>query len=82
MNRLIIAGMLVLGVLSLIPIIMGRLRWLWLTGLAAAATLVYAFVTSDAATDIGATLQNEWGWLVLLAGVLLLLLAGSSRRPS
>ncbi len=76
--------MLILGVLSLIPIIGGRLRWLWLTGLAALAALVFAFVTSDASADIAATLQNEWGWLVMLVGAMVLLLAGSlpSRRSS
>ena len=76
--------MLILGVLSLIPIIAGRLRWLWLTGLAALAALVFAFVTSDASANIAATLQNEWGWLVMLVGAVVLLLAGSlpSRRSS
>jgi hypothetical protein len=73
-------GMVVLGLVSLLPVLLGRIRWLWLSGLLVAGLWVYALVDSGRSGDL-AGLLDQWAWLLFPGGALLMLVAALMPRP-
>ena len=71
--------MIVLGLASLLPIVLGRIHWLWLSAALTAAAWVYALVDSGRANDLGSLLQ-QWAWLLFPLGALLMLIAAVMPR--
>lgn len=89
-------GMIVLGLaaISLLIVFARRFRALWITGLASLALLGYSFMNLRAAMALLelqladnpfrglANIQLQWGWAVLLLGIMLLLAAAARREPA
>ncbi|NLV42268.1 MAG: hypothetical protein GXY15_13735 [Candidatus Hydrogenedentes bacterium] len=54
----------------------GKMRWLWLTGgLCALMLPATYFLRRAEIVKLGATMPLEWGWIVMGAGVLVILVA-------
>lgn len=69
-----------LGLVALLPIVLGRSRWLWIFAVAAAAVWLYALVDTGRANELE-TVFTAWGWLLPPLGALLLLIASLRRSP-
>jgi hypothetical protein len=73
-------GMVVLGLVSLLPVLLGRIRWLGLSALLVAGLWVYALVDGGRSNDL-AGLLDQWAWLLFPGGALLMLVAALMPRP-
>lgn len=68
-------GILVLAVMALGLSLVGRRRAIWLPGAGAIALLVWALANADA--GVMAALANHWQWFAMIAGALLVTIAGA-----
>lgn len=66
--------MVVLGLVSLLPIVLGRIRWLWFSVVAVLLAWGWAVVDSGRIGDLG-TLIAQWAWLLFPLGAVLMLIA-------
>jgi len=68
-----------------------KFRWLWWTGCGTAALLLFTFVafqyklsempSSGLGGAVAQAVQLQWGWIVLVVGAGMLILASAAKSP-